>query len=296
MDRQIIVTHHAPDLDAIGSVWLLKRFDTQKYGTAKVMFVNPGEQLSEANRAELGVTADQVTHVDTGLGEFDHHQPDRGLQDISASSLVFDYICEHQPDKLDNQALQALVKFITEIDHFQEVYWPEPESLRYTMMINSLIKGKESQDPHDDDSILHFGMECLDAAYGQLTLVVKAQQLIAEKGETFQIPQGQCLSIETENDDVIKEAQKQGNMIVVRKDIQGGHLRIKARPDADLDLRPLYEKIIKIDQRGTWYYHPSGKMLLNGSSKHRNQQPSPLTLPEVTRLIKEIYGKPQPKS
>ena len=45
-ERKLIVTHHAPDLDAISSVWLLKRFDTQRYGTAKVAFVDPGKTIS----------------------------------------------------------------------------------------------------------------------------------------------------------------------------------------------------------------------------------------------------------
>lgn len=285
------MTHHAPDLDAIGATWILKRFDTQHYATAKIEFVNPGETISDQRRQELGFTPDLVTHVDTGLGEFDHHQPDRGREQISATSLVFEYLCRIQPDKRTDQALSTIVEYITEIDHFREIYWPEPGAIRNALLIHELIKGKESVDPHDDDSIMQFGMECLDAAYAQLTLIWKAKELIQEKGSEFHLPTGPCLAITTDNDDVIQEAQKQGYMVVIRKDTSAGHLRIKARPDADIDLKALSEKILSIDEVGTWYYHPSGKMLLNGSSKHRNQHPSPLTLEEVVEMIKELYGK-----
>ncbi|MCA9369277.1 hypothetical protein KC721_03180, partial [Candidatus Woesebacteria bacterium] len=86
--RKLLVTHHAPDLDAIGSVWLFKKFHTQKYGDAKIAFVNPGSRIEEYQVEELGVDLRDVTHVDTGLGEFDHHQKERASTDICATSLV----------------------------------------------------------------------------------------------------------------------------------------------------------------------------------------------------------------
>lgn len=288
--QHVIVTHHAPDLDAIGAVWLLKRFDAQHFADAKVTFVNPGDTLSESAAAELGFQPEQVTHVDTGLGEFDHHQPERGSQFICASSLVLDHVCSVHPDLREDLVLQTIVDFINEIDHFQEIYWPESGNIRYSFMLSELIRGMETVDPHNDDSQLHFGMTCLDNAYGIINNQLKARTLIEEKGETFTIKQGECLAIETSNDEVIKVGQKQGYPVVVRKDSQAGNVRIKARPDADLDLKQAYEEITKKDSVGTWYYHPSGKMLLNGSGKHRDQKPTPLTLPEVITILKDIYG------
>ena len=77
---RIIVTHHAPDLDAISAVWLLKIFDAQHYADAKVVFVNPGDTLSSAEMDNLNVEESDVIHVDTGQGTYDHHQPERGHQ------------------------------------------------------------------------------------------------------------------------------------------------------------------------------------------------------------------------
>lgn len=289
--RKLIVTHHAPDLDAIGSVWLLKKFDTQNFGDAKVYFVNPGSRIQDHEIEELGVDQRDVRHVDTGLGEFDHHQKERASTDICAASLVHDHLLQIHPELEDDQALDILVKFITEVDHFGEVHWPDASSYRHSFLIHELIRGSEFSEPHDDESQLHFGMQCLDYAYATLVQQVKANEIINEKGKTFELPQGKCLALETRNDDTIKSAQKQGYILVVKKDPKLGNIRIKARPDADIDLTDLSEKILQRDTTGDWFLHGSGKMLLNGSVKNKNQKASPLTLDEVVSLILETYSK-----
>jgi hypothetical protein len=289
MKRRLIVTHHAPDLDAIGAVWMLKRFNTQEFGTAKVSFVNPGTTISAQEAEKLGFQLQDVTHVDTGFGEFDHHQPDRGLKYISATSLTYDYICSIHPDFANNEALQVISKFVTEIDHFGEINWPESEHYRYSFMIHELIKGIEFFDPHNDESQLHFGLQCLDSAYGVLTQRLKAEEIIASESIIFECSVGKCMGLETSNDETIKLAQKQGFVLVIRKDPKLGSIRIKARPDSEIDLKIVSDKISKIDPNASWYYHPSGKMLINGSNKHRNQKASKLPLNEVIGIIKENY-------
>jgi hypothetical protein len=288
--RKVIVTHHAPDLDAVGAVWLLKRFDAQHFATAKVAFVNPGEVITPQELQEIDMTDAEVVHVDTGQGEFDHHQPDRGHLMICATSLVYDFICDRYPDQKDDAALKALVEFVIQIDHFQEIHWPDAANLRYNFMVHELLHGMESQEPHDDDSMMQFGMTCLDCAYHSMGLELRAQELIVEKGHEFTLQGHRSLSIETENEATIKVAQKQGFILVVRKDPKGGHVRIKLRPDSELNLQAAYQAIIAEDHEGTWYYHPSGKMLLNGSSKHRNQTPSPLSLERVVELLEAAYA------
>jgi hypothetical protein len=290
MSRKLIVTHHAPDLDAIGATWLLKRFDAQHYADAHVGFVNPGETITLEEAEEFGCQLHEVTHVDTGLGDFDHHQPERGHEYISATSLVYDYACQIHPELKDDKALATLVEYITETDHFGEIYWPDSGSSRYMLMLHELVKGSDSLELHNDESQMHFGIQCLDAAHGLLTEYHKAAEILDEKGETFEASFGKCLAIETRNDATIKMAQKRGYMLVIRKDPEEGHIRIKARPDAQLDLKDAADAIKKADTKGTWYYHPSGKMLMNGSRKHRNQVASPLSLTQVTQIIKDIYA------
>jgi len=288
--RRLIVTHHSPDLDAVGAVWLLKRFDSQHYANAKVAFVNPGEEITYEAAQEVGFQMHEIMHVDTGLGEFDHHQADRGLQHLSASLLVLNHVIKIHPDLEKDETLKTLVDHITDSDHFGEVHWPEAEHYRYCFMIESLIRGMEFTDPHNDDSQLHFGLQCLDNAYASLEQHLKATEILAKASQGFVIKAGTCLALESRNDETVKLAQKQGYSMVIRRNPEDGSLRIKARPDADLMLKALADELTKLDPKASWYYHPSGKMLLNGSSKHRNQKPTILTLDRVVELVKRLYA------
>jgi hypothetical protein len=289
-NRRLIVTHHAPDLDAIGSTWLLKRFASQDFADARIAFVNPGDTITLEAAEEYGAQLHEVTHVDTGFGEFDHHQADKAKLRVCASSLVFDYLCKLHPELAEDEALKILIEYINQIDHFEEIFWPEAKEHRPLFMIHELIKGHEQTDPHNDESQLYFGFQCLNNAYAIITQHVSAEKIIKEKGQEFMIKAGKCLAVLTSNDDTIKLAQKYGYILVIRKDPKLGAIRIKIRPDAEFDLDQLYDQIKTIDQTGTWFYHGSGKMLLNGSTKDRNQKPSPLSLEQVVEMVKGLYG------
>lgn len=289
--RKLLVTHHAPDLDAIGAIWMLRRFDAQHYATAKLAFVNPGESLSVSEIEQRGIEPHEVTHVDTGLGEFDHHQTDRGQEYLSATALTYTHVCELHPELAQDEALKAVSVFVTEIDHFGEINWPEADSLRYCFMLHELIRGSELSYRQDDEAQANFGLQCLDYVYAVLTQQFSAVEEIQTAGEPFELTIGMCLAIETSNDDTIKLAQKKGYVLVVKKDPKLGNIRIKVRPDAPVTLAALRDAIVKKDDIGTWYYHPGGKMLINGSQKHRNQAPSPLSLKEIVALIKTTFGE-----
>ncbi|MFZ5376624.1 MAG: hypothetical protein ACOZAN_03075 [Patescibacteria group bacterium] len=291
IQRPLIVTHHAPDLDAITSTWLLKRFHGQDFADAKIAFVNPGDKIELEEAEKHQAQLHEVVYVDTGLGKFDHHQPERAKQNVCATTLVFDYLCQLYPDYANDQALKELVDYVNQIDHFQEISWPESQSARFTLTISELIRGHEFTNPHDDDSQMNFGFQCLDNAYASLRQHVKAKEIIKKKGIEFELPAGKCLAIKTRNDDTIKLAQKQGYVLVIRKDPTQGHVRIKARPDSAIDLSILAPKIMSKDKVGTWFLHGSGKMLLNNSKKHRGHTPSPLKLEQVVEIIKETYGE-----
>ncbi len=277
-------------MDAISAVWLLKRFVAQDFADAKVAFVNPGETIALEEAEHYGAQLHEATHVDTGFGEYDHHQPERAMQRICATTLVYDHACKIHPELKEDGALALLVEHVNQVDHFEEIYWADSSAPRNLMMIQDLIKGCELTEPHDDESQLYFGFACLEKAYAVLVQHCKAQEIIAQKGQEFNIKAGKCLAIETSNDDTIKLGQKMGFVLVVRKDPKLGIVRVKVRPDADLMLHALAEKVKIADPAAHWFFHGSGKMLLNGSTKDRDQKPSKLLLEQMVTIIKELYG------
>lgn len=284
---KLLVAHFSPDLDAIGAVWVLKRFDAQTYADAHLAFVNPGTTIDIRAAADMGFSEEEITHVDTGLGEFDHHQADRGKQDICATTLVFEYVKHLHPELENDRALAYIASYVNDIDHFAEQSWKNASDPKNQFLIQNLIDGARGSVLMDDEATVHFGMTCLDAAYHQLHEQYEAQSEIEEKGKVSDIGWGKLLAIESANDEVIKLAQKQGFDVVVRKDPTYGHIRIKAVPGKSIDLTPVYERILKADTVGKWYFHPAKTMLLNGSNKARDHVASPLTLTQVVEIITE---------
>ncbi len=124
-----IVTHYSPDVDAVTSVWLLKRF-LEGWNEAEVKFVAAGTTL-EGNVVD---SDPDIWHVDTGMGILDHHQTD---ENTCATKRVMEYItAQNQKLKIKNkqsfvnnekfpsEALERLVEVVNDIDHFREVFFP----------------------------------------------------------------------------------------------------------------------------------------------------------------------------
>src|SRR3989344_296605 len=85
---KIIVTHIAPDVDAITSVWLIKRF-LADWHEAQVQFVPAGKTLNN----DMVDSQPDILHVDTGMGILDHHQTD---EDTCAAKRCLEYIIRQE--------------------------------------------------------------------------------------------------------------------------------------------------------------------------------------------------------
>ncbi len=310
---KIIVTHKACDLDAIASTWLIKRF-LEGWENSEHRFVPAGmklqgkyikegdviERISEADGAEEA----DVIHTDTGLGPLDHHQIND--DDVCATSRAFEYVLENNESLRNDankvEALKRIVEYAIDDDHFQQVFYENPDSSVHDFNIVSLISGIKLLYPKDDQTTLNFGMEILDSIYHYIENKVWAEREIEEKGIVFQTKWGKAIAVETLTDTVMKLSQAMGYVLAVRKDPSAGSVRIKVRPlrrlkkiypegvfeSIDIDLTPVYEKLKQMDPEATWYLHVSKRMLLNGSSKNTEMKGSKLTLSEVVEVIQNI--------
>jgi hypothetical protein len=283
----LIVTHQAPDLDAITSSWLLLRFDAQHYAGSRFAFVPAGTALSDQAAAALGYSPDQVTHVDTGQGKFDHHSPERAGKEFSATSLVYQHCLKIHPELKNDEALKLMVDHVTDVDHFGEAFWPDANHPRYEFMLHQIIAAMDLTATHDDTYQLELGTRLLDFVYQAMRQHTHAAKLLTQ-GITFPLKNGdQAFAIETSNDEILSFAQRSNFSLALKKDAKNGQVRIKARPDVNFNLHAVYQDIIKQDKIGTWYYHPSGLMLINGSRKSPHHVASPLTLDQLIKIIKE---------
>ena len=283
---KLIVTHISPDLDAIASIWILKRFDKENSKDAPLYFVPAGEQIGAEKLTELGLLRDEVVHVDTGMGMFDHHTAELANTKSCAASLVRDYVIKNHQDFASDKALERMVDHVIDIDHFGEVHWSDSNSDRYIFQLSEILSNLKSTGM-DDAQLVEYGLVSLDATYGAFKSRVRAEEEIFE-GHEFESKWGKAIALKSNNDAISKFAQKKGFKVVIRKDPDEGHVRIKAVPDSNIDLTPIYEKILAVDSKATWFLHPAKTMLLNGSRKSRSQVASSLKLDQIVNMFEEL--------
>jgi hypothetical protein len=274
-----IVTHVNPDLDAITAIWLLVRFGGDEFVDSKLSFVPAGERLEGEDQ--------NTVHVDTGLGKFDHHQPEMGDVNTSAAKLVYEWLVS-QGRIQKNDGLRRLVDVVNDVDHFREFHWPEPVSDRYELFLEYVLNGVKSGGyVKSDEELVEFGMKCLDGVYVSFKIRIAAEKDF-EKGISFETKWGRALAVESSSSGVVKFSLKKGYKVVVRRDPELGFVRIKAAPVEGIDLSEAHEKLRKADPEATWYFHPSGKMILNGSTRNPKMRPSKLGLDEVIEILKLV--------
>lgn len=301
---KIIVTHTSPDWDAIGGVWILKKY-LPGWQDAIVEFVPAGLRSEKVKNVKdisetdpiIAVGKDEIIHVDTGLLPLDHHQTSD--RNVCGASRAWEYVQQEAKKsgvELTTEHKEAgdrIIKVITEIDHFRECFWADPTADYQEFSLIGVLDGLKLLYPDQDEKYVEFGREALDALMHQFENRIWAEREIADKGVIFDLKHGRGIAFETINDSVLKLSQKMGFMVVVRKDPRKGYVRIKVRPENDneesLDLTLAYEQLKKIDPDATWFLHVSKKMLLNGTPKNPKMIPTSLSLEKIVNVLTSIY-------
>lgn len=277
-----IVTHINPDLDAVCSVWLIKRFLPGWEG-AEIDFCPTGETLD-------GQPVDfdpNILHVDTGRGKLDHHQSG---EIKAAAKLCFDYIKQQrksQPLKeLDEEALVRIVDFVTQVDNAWDLNWQEVKTIRQDFYLHCILSGIRGL-AGSDREVMDYGIKGLEAIFNNFKNRIKAEEEI-KKGIEFKTPWGKALAVKSGNENVLWEGEKKGYCLVVKKDPDSGGVRIFSRYDTKVDLTKAYNKFRKMDPNSDWYLHQSKKLLLNAATGHK-MRPTKLSLKRIIEILKKLW-------
>jgi len=271
-----IVTHFAPDLDGITSIWLIKTF-MPEWREAAIAFAPAGKTLGGAPP-----DADpEIIHVDTGFGKFDHHQTSA---DTCAALLVYQSLGKK------DEALERLLQVVNDVDHFREVFFPNASADFWDVSLPVIIDGLQMTMVDNPLGMIDTVMDMLDGAYKMFQAKVWAEKDIKEHAVLFETRFGKALGIETVNREVVHYAQKMGYSLVVRKDPKIGSAQIKTLPKEEIDLTQLYDVLLKRDSQATWFLHASKHMLLNGSAKNPDMKPTILSLHDIIEEVKKVYG------
>lgn len=276
---KIIVTHLSPDFDAITSVWLIKRF-LKGWSEAVIKFVPAGSTL---NNKPPDINKN-IIHVDTGLGKFDHHQTN---ENTCAAKKVFQFLKQKKLLKRKEiLPLERLVGLVNDIDHFGEVFFPDPTHDRYELMIHQIIENSKNI-INDDEKLIEIHIQNLDFIFQGFKNKIKAEEEL-KKGLIFQSKFGLAIALFSSNEESLKLALKNKFMLAIRKDPKRKYLKIKSKPSRQIDLTFVYQKLKSLDSNAYWYLHSSKNIIINGSAKNPSKKPTFLTLNQVIEIIKKI--------
>src|SRR3989344_6094337 len=302
-----IVTHMNPDLDAVTSAWLLVRW-LPNWQDAEFAFVPAGKTIDKGDPDH----DPNILHVDTGSGKLDHHQAG---DYTCASRITLDYLIKNghrdsvpaseiqvvgstiHISKLNwnKEALSRIAEVVTQTDHFQDVHYPDAQADYLDFRAEEILNGWKLLYRDQDEYVLQIGLKLLDAIYTTMVSKVDAEDTIERDGIVFDSPFGKALGVETKNSQVNDIAQKRGYKLVVRRHPQLKNINVKVPPPnlmkgekGLLDLTKLYEIFKSRDPQADWFLHASKTMLLNGSAKNPDMQPTTLTLSQVIEIIKAL--------
>ena len=186
----------------------------------------------------------------------------------------------------DIHALEHLVQFVTEIDNFGEVHFPEPTNDRYSFSLHEFIYPLRGQ-LSSDKELVNMIFLVLDSILFTIKNSIQARTDI-KNGLIIKTHWGKSIVMETKNEGAVKYALKSGYEMVVRRDPITHHIRIKTQPSKKYDLTLLYKKMLDVDPNATWFLHISKNMLLNGSSKSPDSVPSSLSLKRLIEILREM--------
>jgi len=274
-----IVLHICPDLDAITSAWLITRY-LPEWEEAEIVFTPQQKNWNQV----IPDSNPDVLYCDTGYGKFDHHHI---KERTCASKRVYDYLLMMKYiSPKDKDSLSRIVDYVVDIDNFGEVRYHDPTSDKYEFCLHQLITGLKKKGM-SDNALVQTIFPLLDGVLQLFFYKIKAEVEIS-KGFIFYSKYGKSLAMNAANDEAMRLAQKKGFNLVVMKDPQKKNARIKTLPSPELDLTPVYDRIIKEDTKGTWFLHILKNMLLNGSSHTPDAVPTHLSLQKLIEIIKEV--------
>jgi len=296
-----IVTHPAPDLDALVSVYLLRRHGAGHFpgaDTCPLRFATPRE-VEEVGGPEVLEEAGELV-VDLGGGRFDNHpRADRqgsGDLDASAAELVAEHLGVRQRPELDK-----LLAFCARQDlKGQSLRSRDP--VDHAVAIPAIIDGLNRLHPDDGAAVYQDIEPVLDAIVATERAWFDALA-DAERGLREEVADAMVLAMESGSSAAARAGRYCGADLLVVRYLPHGHVAFTIRRDgplgglsldgladrvrrAELAARgePTPKALREVGMHGGWFLHQSRKILNKGSPKAPDVPVSVLTLSDLHRL------------
>lgn len=295
-----IVTHVAPDWDAIASVWLLKRYGGM--ADADVVFVNTGAPDPAAIDAATAVV-DTGRVFDPARLRFDHHQlPGNAANETCAAHQVFMSLivdaAHDTPRWRELMAIDPLVHLIYAGDTGK----PEANESRQRG-IHALLSNKKRQGA-DNYALLAYGFDLLDNLAQSLISQNEALKSLAwhtvyrsDDGLVVALlnaPHGATFAAHEAGARLVVFADYSKNAIGVMRggegqDVHVGGLVSSLLNDYDCGLDEITPDLY--DELATWYRHQAGFFAGRGTDKAPSDTPILVKVSDVAAAIDKAWTR-----
>jgi hypothetical protein len=266
-----IVTHVKPHIDDICAAWLLKRYLPAWRG-AEMKFVPP-------DTLEPPVTdTPEKIHVGVGRGQFDEHKGDIGE---CAASLVYRHINKSVVlNANERKALDKLIDWVLREDTGKLLSDPNrPFTVPSILEDIYLAKGKDSE------AVFELGSTILDALLVGMRNQVDLDADWQKRTEFKTAVGGQAVALISNARQLDSYAYSQGFDLFLRQTPDGRYTEIRLRAESDSDLKAVRDGLAKTDYGADWFFHHSGKLLLNGGDMTSRARLTSLGLKELTEIL-----------
>lgn len=294
-----IITHTNPDLDAIASVWLLKRFGVGGLENEPVEFINTGNPDAEKLEKAAAVV-DTGRQFDPDKRRFDHHHlPGQDANNTCAALQVY--------RSLDAEIahLEPLINLIFAGDTGRS----EANASR-EVGLHAILSGYKAwfseQNPDvrlSDEAILAYGFGLLDVLEVRLRELRLACAELAEK-TVYKSDDGLIWAIRHGSQGSTFAAYDEGARIVVFEgqpvEVEGGTTYpvgiMRAGEWQEPHVGELAERVALsrpfADEIGKWFKHPAGFFAGRGTAKAPVFEPVEIDIVELASAIDATWLRP----
>lgn len=302
----MIVTHTAPDLDAVCSVWLLKNYgDMQDH---EVVYVNTGAPDPSILEAAAAVV-DTGREYDVTRWRFDHHQfPGKGANATCAAALVWDWLIARAPipstrfDVL--MSIEPLVRLVQQADTGGNEWganWSRSVGL-HALFSSEKVRLRSLPADVSDPALYQYGADLLDRLAEHLYLQSRARATLREHTvycsddglvrALRDAPQGATYAAHEEGARLVVFADYTRNAIGVVRGGEGQDVHCGRLVDAicaDTIVGPRDEAIVS--ELLTWYRHESGFFAGRGTAKAPREDAIIVDVADVARALDRSWQR-----
>jgi hypothetical protein len=290
----MIVTHTSPDFDAIGAVWLLRRF-YPGLADAEVRFVNTGNPDPAILDAAVAVV-DTGRVYDVSRLRFDHHQlPGAASNATCATMQVYIALCEECSQHTELYHLDDLIGLIKNGDTGGNEYGAQWSR---RVGIHALLSHFKTT-IQDDYAILGYGFMLLDTLAAHLKARHVAHQTL-QAYTVYRSDDNRVIALKDAPQHATSAAFDQGARLVVFADYAKNAIGVMRGGEwQEPHVGMLVELLIAdgavnadvIGETDTWFLHNGGFFAGRGTAKAPRADPITVDLADVARAIDRSWKR-----